>query len=138
MSARKKRWLLKEPAPAEFLASMRDRPPVVATLLYQRELRDQPSITAFLSPDYKSGLHDPFLMKGMDTAARRVAAAVAEGEPIAVYGDFDTDGVTAVTLLMQAIAAMGGEIQPYIPHRLREGYGLNIEAVDQLAAEGVR
>jgi len=138
MSARKKRWVLRDPAPADFIASARDRSPIVATLLYQRDLRDQRSVDAFLSSDYKSGLHDPFLMKGMDAAARRVAKAIAEGEPIAVYGDFDTDGVTAVTLLMQAITAMGGEIRPYIPHRLREGYGLNTEAVDQLAAEGIR
>jgi len=138
MSARKKRWIMRDPAPADFIASARDRSPVVATLLYQRDLRDPRSVDAFLSPDYKSGLHDPFLMKGMDAAARRVARAIAEGEPIAVYGDFDTDGVTAVTLLTQAITAMGGEIRPYIPHRLREGYGLNVEAVDQLAAEGIR
>lgn len=138
MSARKKRWILRDPAPADFVASVRDRSPIVATLLYQRDLRDQRSVDAFLSSDYKSGMHDPFLLKGMDTAARRVATAIAEGEPIAVYGDFDTDGVTAVTLLMQAITAMGGEIRPYIPHRLREGYGLNIEAIDQLADEGVR
>src|SRR5690349_14488623 len=138
MSARKKRWVLRDPAPAEFIAALRDRSPLAATLLYQRGLRDQPSIAAFLSADYKRGLHDPFLLKGMDAAARRVAAALAEGEPIAVYGDFDTDGVTAVTLLMQAIGAMGGDIRPYIPHRLREGYGLNTEAIEQLAAEGVR
>jgi single-stranded-DNA-specific exonuclease len=138
MSARKKRWVLRDPAPADFIALLHDRSPLAATLLYQRGLRDQPSIAAFLSTDYKSGFHDPFLLKGMDAAARRVAAAIAEGEPIAVYGDFDTDGVTAVTLLMQAIGAMGGDIRPYIPHRLREGYGLNDEAIEQLAAEGVR
>ncbi len=138
MSARKKRWVLHDPAPADFIASLRDRSPLAATLLYQRGLRDQPSIAAFLSTDYKRGIHDPFLLKGMDAAARRVAVAIAEGEPIAVYGDFDTDGVTAVTLLMQAIGAMGGDIRPYIPHRLREGYGLNTEAIEQLAAEGVR
>lgn len=138
MSARKKRWVLRDPAPASALAALHSFAPVVATLLYQRGLRDQASIDTFLSPDYKSGLHDPFLLKGMQTAAQRIAAAIAEGEPIAVYGDFDTDGVTAVTLLVQAIGAMGGDIRPYIPHRLREGYGLNIEAIDQLAAEGVR
>jgi single-stranded-DNA-specific exonuclease len=138
MSARKKRWVLRDPAPADFIAALPERSPLAATLLYQRGLRDQPSIAAFLSTDYKRGIHDPFLLKGMDVAARRVAAAIAEGEPIAVYGDFDTDGVTAVTLLMQAIGAMGGDIRPYIPHRLREGYGLNTEAIEQLAAEGVR
>jgi single-stranded-DNA-specific exonuclease len=138
MSARKKRWELRPAAPADFIAAMRDRAPIVATLLYQRELRDPRAIDSFLSSDYKNGIHDPFLLRGMDTAGRRVAAAIVEGEPIAVYGDFDTDGVTAVTLLMQAISAMGGDIRPYIPHRLREGYGLNTEAIDQLLAEGVR
>src|SRR2546423_1557569 len=92
MSARKKRWDLRPPAPPDFLAAMRDRSPIVATLLYQRELRDPQEIAAFLSSDYKHGMHDPFLLKGMDAAARRVAAAIAEGQPIAVYGDFDTDG----------------------------------------------
>src|SRR4051794_10275126 len=139
MSARKKRWVVRDPAPTEFLAAQsHDLSPVVATLLYQRGLREPQSIAAFLSPDYKSGMHNPFLMKGMDQAERRIAAAISEGEPIAVYGDFDTDGVTAVTLLTQAITALGGDIRPYIPHRVREGYGLNTEAIDQLVGEGVR
>src|SRR5947207_3072218 len=90
MSARKKRWELRPPAPADFLASIGDRSPIVATLLYQRELRDPPAIESFLTQDYMNGFHNPFLMRGMDTAARRAAAAIAEGEPIAVYGDFDT------------------------------------------------
>jgi single-stranded-DNA-specific exonuclease len=139
MSARKKRWVVRDPAPTEFLAAQQpDLSPVVATLLYQRGLRDPQGIAAFLSPDYKSGMHNPFLMKGMDQAERRITTAISEGEPIAVYGDFDTDGVTAVTLLTQAITALGGDIRPYIPHRVREGYGLNTEAIDQLVAEGVR
>jgi single-stranded-DNA-specific exonuclease len=138
MSARKKRWELRDPAPPTFRATVRDRSPIVATLLYQRELRDPQAIDAFFSPDYKRDIHDPFLLKGMDIAARRIAQAVADGDPIAVYGDFDTDGVTAVTLLMQAVTALGGDIRPYIPHRLTEGYGLNTEAIDRLIAEGVR
>jgi single-stranded-DNA-specific exonuclease len=138
MSARKKRWVLKEPAPSQFLAANTDRDPLVATLLYQRGLREQASVDAFFSSDHRSGLHDPFLLQGMEVAAKRVAQAIVEQEPIAVYGDFDTDGVTAVTLLTQAIGAMGGDIRPYIPHRLREGYGLNTEAIDQFAREGVQ
>src|SRR6476620_1574632 len=63
MSARKKRWVLRDPAPADFIASLSDRSPLAATLLYQRGLRDQPSIAAFLSTDYKHGIHDPFLLK---------------------------------------------------------------------------
>ncbi len=138
MSARKKRWVMRETAPPDALAELKHYSPLVATLLYQREQRDARSATDFLSSDYKGGLHDPFLMKGMDEAARRIATAITEGEPIAVYGDFDADGVTAVTLLMQAITAMGGDIQPYIPHRLHEGYGLNHVATDHLVDQGVR
>ncbi|MDZ4720704.1 MAG: DHH family phosphoesterase, partial [Roseiflexaceae bacterium] len=138
MSARKKRWLIKNAAPQQFLAENSAHSPIIANLLFQRGLHTQAAVDGFLSSDYRSGLHDPFLMMGMEAAARRIAQAIDQREPIAVYGDFDTDGVTAVTLLMQVIQAMGGDIRPYIPHRLREGYGLNIEAIDTLAAEGVR
>lgn len=138
MSARKKRWILNDAAPPEVARALRDYAPLMINLLHQRGLRDAHSAATFLSSDYAGGLHDPFQLKGMDVAARRIAAAIAEGEPIAVYGDFDADGVTAVTLLMQAITAMGGDIQPYIPHRLREGYGLNHVATDHLVNEGVR
>ncbi len=138
MSARKKRWLIKNAAPQQFLAENSAHSPIIANLLFQRGLHTQAAVDGFLSSDYRSGLHDPFLMMGMEAAARRIAQAIDQREPIAVYGDFDTDGVTAVTLLMQVIQAMGGDIRPYIPHRLREGYGLNTEAIDTLAAEGVR
>ncbi|GAB4117819.1 MAG: single-stranded-DNA-specific exonuclease RecJ [Roseiflexaceae bacterium] len=138
MSARKKRWEIKDPAPAAFVNANPTLNPIVATLLYQRGHQTPAAVEAFLSNDYRRGLHDPFLLSGMDVATKRVAEAIQNQEPIAVYGDFDTDGVTAVTLLTQAIGAMGGDIRPYIPHRLREGYGLNTEAIDQLVNEGTR
>lgn len=137
MSARKKRWDMRPQPSAQQLAPLRDYPPLVAALLYQRGLRSHDQIQAFLSPNTRESIHDPFLLKDMDVAADRVAAAIQNGEQIAVYGDFDADGVTAVALLMQAITAMGGDIQPYIPNRLREGYGLNNVAAEQLAAGGV-
>jgi single-stranded-DNA-specific exonuclease len=138
MSARKKRWVLKPPAPTEFVQTANTSSPIVAHLLYQRGLQSAEAVDAFLSSDYRSGLHDPFLLKGMRAAATRIAHAILEHEPMAVYGDFDTDGVTAVTLLIQVIRAMGGDIQPYIPHRIREGYGLNTDAIDQLIAADTR
>jgi single-stranded-DNA-specific exonuclease len=137
LSARNRRWDIQHPAPAEFIAAS-GCDPYIATLLYQRRIREPADIAAFLDTSIKSGLHDAFLMKGMPEASARIAQAIHNQEPMAVYGDFDTDGVTAVTLLMQAITAMGGNIRPYIPHRMREGYGLNVEAIEQLAAEGVR
>lgn len=137
LSARNKRWDLLPPAPPDFVRQS-GLSPLLASLLYQRDLRDPEATRAFLDAEYTRGLHDPLTMRGMAEASARIAQAIERGEPIAVYGDFDTDGVTAVTLMVQALTAMGANIRPYIPHRLREGYGLNIAAIRQLAAEGVR
>lgn len=136
MSARRKRWVLREPAPPEFVAELAYSP-IVSNLLYQRDVRDKETAEEFLHSDYRTGLHDPFLMKDMDVASARIARAIENGESMAVYGDYDTDGVTAVALLMQAIPAMGGKLRPYIPHRVREGYGLNREAIESLANDGI-
>lgn len=136
-SAHNKHWILLPSAPPEVVARL-GRSAMMSTLLYQRGLDTPEAVATFLEADYPKGLHDPFAMKGMREASQRIARAIADDEPMAVYGDFDTDGVTAVTLLMQAISAMGGSIQPYIPHRVHEGYGLNNEAIEQLAAEGIR
>jgi single-stranded-DNA-specific exonuclease len=135
MSALRKRWELRPPAPPAFVVAT-GLSPLLAGLLYHRDQRDPAAVAAFL--DARPLLHDPLLMRGMAEASARIAQAIQLGEPMAVYGDFDTDGVTAVTLLVQALRAMGGQIRPYIPHRTREGYGLNHAAVAQLADEGVR
>ncbi|MGQ9826744.1 MAG: single-stranded-DNA-specific exonuclease RecJ [Roseiflexus sp.] len=136
LSARNKRWHVLE-TPPEFIAAYRHTfPPLIAALLYQRGLRSDAAIHEFFAADYR--LNDPFSMQGMETAVQRIVAAIHNHEPMAVYGDYDTDGVTAVTLLVQAIGAMGGLIQPYVPHRVREGYGLNIAAIDTLVREGIR
>ncbi len=135
LSARNKRWLVHE-TPREFIAALRQFPPPIAAALYQRGLRNEDAIREFFASDYR--LHDPFKLRGMEAAVQRIVAAIQNHEPMAVYGDYDTDGVTAVTLLVQVIRAMGGMIQPYVPHRIREGYGLNTAAIDALAHEGVR
>jgi single-stranded-DNA-specific exonuclease len=146
LSARNKRWQLRAPPPTGYTAPAGSSD-IVAALLYQRIYQaeaavqgasPEAAVDAFLESSYSTGLHNPFSMKGMEKAAERIAQAIAAREPMAVYGDFDTDGVTAVALLMQAIPALGGHIRPYIPHRHNEGYGLNTEAIETLAAEGVR
>jgi single-stranded-DNA-specific exonuclease len=136
MSARRKRWVIRPPASPAFAQSL-GQSPLIATLLANRGLTDLAAAQAFLSADYRTGLHDPFALKGMDAAVERIRAAIQQRAPIAVYGDFDTDGVTAVTLLVQALRAMGGIVQPYIPNRFREGYGLNHVAIQELATQGV-
>ena len=135
LSARNKRWLVHE-TPHEFIAAFRQFPPLIAAVLYQRGLRNESAIGEFFASDYR--LNDPFSLRGMEAAVQRIVVAIQNHEPMAVYGDYDTDGVTAVTLLVQVIRAMGGMIQPYVPHRIREGYGLNIAAIDALARDGVR
>jgi single-stranded-DNA-specific exonuclease len=74
----------------------------------------------------------------MYPAVERLSEAISNGESIAVYGDFDADGVTATALLVQALSALGAQVVPYIPSRVREGYGLNIDALRKLYRDGVR
>lgn len=84
--------------------------------------------------DAAGGPHGP---AGHGPAVRRVRRALETGETVAVYGDYDVDGITSTCLLTDCLSRMGGRILPYIPDRLEEGYGLNAEAVSALAAQGV-
>ena len=81
--------------------------------------------------------HDPFLLTDMQPAVSRVLAAVRDGETVAVYGDYDVDGVTSVTCLYLYLRGLGAPVVRYIPNRLREGYGMSRTGVDALAAKGV-
>jgi single-stranded-DNA-specific exonuclease len=131
-----KRWLIAQPAPESFLARLPDLHPLAAQALYNRGLTDPVEAAAFLESHL--GPDDPFRLHGMHRAVTRLRQAIRAGEPIAVYGDFDADGVTATALLVLALQAMGGTVQHYIPHRVEEGYGLNIRALGELARAGVR
>ena len=84
-------------------------------------------------------LHDPFLLRDMRQAAARVCSRPsAEGQPILLYGDYDVDGITSVVILKKAIELAGGRVSFHIPHRLRDGYGMRAEVVEQAAAAGVK
>ncbi len=110
--------------------------PLLAQVLFNRGVTDPAEVDAFLNG--RARFDDPYRMKGIAEAVARIRAAIRAGEPIVVYGDFDADGVTATALLVQTLAAFDGRVQPYIPHRVDEGYGLNCEALDRLAADGAR
>jgi single-stranded-DNA-specific exonuclease len=109
--------------------------PLWAQLLYNRGILSPSQAREFLAPDV-SQLHDPFLLPGMDRAVERILRAIGAGETIAVYGDFDTDGVTASALLQGALMALGGRVVAYLPHRIREGHGLNLSAIRSLREQG--
>lgn len=111
-------------------------PPLAAAVLCARGIETPDKAWAFLN-DREELLHDPFLLKDMDRAAVRLRRALEQGERIAVYGDYDVDGITSTCLLTHYLRARGASVTPYIPDRLEEGYGLNNEAVAQLKAQGV-
>lgn len=131
-----RRWQPAEPAPEGYRAHFPDLHPLVVQVLYNRGLVEPAAAMAFLEGSFESD--DPFQLRGMDATVSRLRQAIREGELISVYGDFDTDGVTATALLVLTLRALGGQVQPYIPHRVDEGYGLNCEALAELAAQGVR
>lgn len=111
-------------------------PFLVAAVLCSRGLRTLEQASSFLSWHPRL-LCDPFLMKDMDKAVSRIRLALARGEKISVYGDYDVDGITSTSLLTHYLRSQGGDVGFYIPCRLGEGYGINLEAIDMLYEEGV-
>ncbi len=109
--------------------------PLWAHLLYNREIRTRTDLEQFVHPD-KQSLHDPFLLPDMGLAVERLLAARKAGEKVAIFGDFDTDGITATALLAQALTELQVQTIPYIPHRVEEGHGLNLPALQELQRQG--
>ncbi|MBE7048627.1 MAG: single-stranded-DNA-specific exonuclease RecJ [Ruminococcaceae bacterium] len=107
-------------------------PPIVATILLKRGIEN---LDEFLIPTVDK-LHDPFLMRDMDKAVTRIVQAISQGERIVVYGDYDVDGITSTAIITRFLRARGAEVVYHIPDRLQEGYGVNIQALDKLSAEG--
>mgnify|MGYP001525038321 FL=1 len=140
MSA-EKRWVIKpqgDPAKVENLSAALGIPPVLANLLVQRGIETHEEAWQFFNPKLEN-LHDPFLMKDMDRAVRRVDEAVRRGEPVMVYGDYDVDGTTAVALVYSFLRRQGHpSLLFYIPDRYTEGYGVSIKAIDYAQRKGVK
>ena len=109
-------------------------PPLIAQLLYNRGIKLE-GIDSFLSVDCRLE-GNPFLLPDMSQAVSRVYKAVLAREKIAVYGDFDVDGVTAIVILVEGLSRLGAEVIPYIPDRIKEGHGLKISALEKLRAQG--
>jgi single-stranded-DNA-specific exonuclease len=124
-----RRW---EVRAAEPLAGMH---PLIGTILGGRGL-DAATAATFVGGE--TPLLDPFGLHGMAEAVIAIGVAVGEGHRIAVYGDYDADGVTACAMLSRALRAAGADVVPYIPNRMSEGYGLHAAALEELAAQGVR
>ena len=136
--SKERKWLVKEVGEPETVARLSTEigiDSVLATLLVQRGIKSFEQARAFFRPSLSS-LHDPFLMKDMDKAVARLKKAVEGREKILVYGDYDVDGTTAVSLVYSFLGRFTKNIDYYIPDRYDEGYGLSIKALDWAAESG--
>ena len=130
-------WKLAAPnGPARMALEREGVHPLVASVLAARGLCSVEQARDFLKAT-DTPMHPSSLMRDLDTAALRVRQALERGEQVAVYGDYDVDGITATCLLTSFLRGQGGQVIPYIPDRLEEGYGLNCEAISALARQGV-
>jgi len=112
-------------------------PCLLARLLALRRLAEPEAAQAFLNPSLAQ-LHDPYLMAGMKEGVARLRRAIAQGEKILIYGDYDVDGTMAVVVLLTALRALGAEVEAHIPHRLTDGYGMRTPVIERAAGEGFR
>ncbi|MBM3256533.1 MAG: single-stranded-DNA-specific exonuclease RecJ [Candidatus Moranbacteria bacterium] len=140
----RKTWKILPPAPKNFCQKFPGISRIVLNLLYHRipEARkgkrlSQSAVNEFFNPDYQNNLHDPFLMKDMRRAGKRILKAVREKEKIAIFGDYDVDGITSVVILYDTLRQIHAQPIVYIPDRQKEGYGLNISAFKYLKKQGI-
>ncbi|MDO5608836.1 MAG: single-stranded-DNA-specific exonuclease RecJ [Capnocytophaga sp.] len=132
------RWIekqLPDPQAVERLQKSLNVSAVIATLLIQRGVHDYEEAFRFFRPSLKQ-LHDPFLMKDMDKAVRRIEQAIASDEKILVYGDYDVDGTTAVSLMYLFLKELYPHVETYIPDRYAEGYGVSYQGIDFASQHG--
>jgi single-stranded-DNA-specific exonuclease len=108
----------------------------VARVLWTRGYQEPEQAARFLHPQLEH-LHDPFLMKDMSRAVERLHTAILKKEKILLYGDYDVDGTSSVVILKKAIDLAGGSVDFFVPHRVRDGYGMRPEAIDRAAADGI-
>lgn len=130
-----KRWAVRENADfteAETLAARLNIDTVLSTLLINRGIKSYDEARLFFRPDERH-LHDPFLMKGMEDAVLRIEKAIAEDEKILIYGDYDVDGTTAVSVVYGFLKKYSGTLEYYIPDRYTEGYGISERSIDYAA-----
>lgn len=134
----KSRWITekKDNNNAAILADQLKITPLVASLLVNRGYDSLEKAKKFLYSIDE--FHDPFLMKGMDTAVNRIKEAIERQEPILIFGDYDADGVTSTTVMMKTLEDMGANVQFYIPNRFTEGYGPNEGAFQYAANIGIK
>ena len=132
-----KRWVVAPPITEQADEALVKFPPILKQIVFNRGLATDAEARAFLKAEPNANT-DPFQLTGMQATVDRLCYALEHDEPIAIYGDYDVDGVTATALLVQALGVLGANVRGYIPNRFDEGYGLNKDALDSLKADGVK
>lgn len=122
---------------ADELASKLNIRPSIAQILCNRGITDYDSAQKFLNPKL-NGLAEPDHMRDLEKAAKRIYEAIKSSEPIVIYGDYDVDGVTASAIMWKTIKRAGGNVKVFLPHRLEDGYGLNKDAIENIAKDGTK
>ncbi len=130
-------WKIKDKVSIKDTSSLKLHP-IVLQLLFQRGIDTREKIEKFLAPDYEKGTYDPFLFSGMKKTIGRIAKAGKEKELVAVFGDYDADGVTSTVILKEVLDELGINSLIYIPDKKLEGYGLNIQAVEEFGKKNVK
>ena len=110
-------------------------PPLIHQILVNRGITTQEDVDRFFSPPEEAG-YDPLLLPGMEAAVHRLHRAVQWGETIGLFGDFDVDGVSGTALLALGLEDLGAKVIPYLPHRVQEGHGLNLGAMQEFMQRG--
>ena len=127
------KWQIKPKAPSAFFKQFPELSPLVAQLIYNRGLKTQKQVDEFFNPDYQEDIHDPFLLKDMSKAVKRINRAIKKKEKITVYGDFDADGVCSSVIVYLTLKELGVKnLDVYIPDRVKENHGLNEKSVRQI------
>jgi single-stranded-DNA-specific exonuclease len=131
-----KLWVFRDidPTHREVLEQALSISSATASLLVARGVTTPDEATSWMCHQLS---HDPYLIPDMEQAVERLRRAVVDKEPICFYGDYDVDGMAATSVYLSFFAALGAQVRAYVPHRLREGYGVNMEAVRRLQAEGI-
>ncbi|MCC7431991.1 single-stranded-DNA-specific exonuclease RecJ [Candidatus Peregrinibacteria bacterium] len=111
---------------------------IVQNILRNRGIENQDEINSYLNPSYKKGFHNPFLLKDMEKAVERLRQATANQERVIIFGDYDVDGISGTAILYQALQIYGANISYRLPHRVNDGYGLNIKFIDEFIEKGVK
>ena len=133
------RWVLRnaDSQRVQRLALEMGLPVSLARLLAARGIQNAQQARKFLNPSLED-LHSPYLMTGLRAAVERLRAAIERGETVFIYGDYDVDGTTAIVILKTALELCGGKVEYHVPHRIREGYGMRDEVIEQAAGRGIR